>query len=76
MSVVSIRPLRRIRAGEWESRDGRFTFLSGRSAGAAGANYGAWHIYEKGVNEAWGDREPTLGEAVQAVQSAIDRGLM
>lgn len=72
LSGVQVRPLTRVRAGEYKSADARWTFLSGKAAGYDGANYYCWHIWEAGFDDAWGTREVTLREAVAAVQMELD----
>lgn len=69
LRATQVRPLRRIRDGEWRSRDGLFTFVNGAKAGAEGSNGQCWHVWIHGMLDAWGDRYLTLGEAVDEVRA-------
>lgn len=60
----SIRPLRRLAAGHWQSRDGAYTF------GRMDADR-LWYVWEGPAEGDWpslGQRFATLRDAVDAVQ--------
>lgn len=68
-TIPRLRPLRRVEPGVWTSRDGRFTFTGpAAQVQQGGSNELFWHIHDATVNDAWGEREPTLADAVYAVE--------
>jgi hypothetical protein len=71
-----VRPLRRLGTGVWETRDGRFRFVSGIAYGAEGSNGRSWHVYEvvDGVIDEpyFYDRDATLGDAAWRVEREYD----
>lgn len=64
---MSLRPLRKVKSGEWRSHDGRFVFVDGANYDNQGSNGLFWHVYEEGWEEPAIDRMPTLRDAVGEV---------
>jgi hypothetical protein len=74
---MTVRPLRRIGAGVYESRDGRWRFVGPAAISPAGTDVDRfWHIFDledKLDQAAWGEMEPTLQDAVEAVDVGLER---
>lgn len=63
-----LRPLRRVRAGVWKSRDGRWTFTGPAALGHLDNELrNLWHIHDDGSFAAYADPEPLLSDAVACV---------